>query len=191
MRAWTAILFWLLSSAAANADDIKTWGLAAAIAVEFYDEPFIQKSSLQGDQKLVVIEESTKSEPSFWAVGNWSVDDCDAVNWLQAARLCTNYIKPGIFVGAKLIGNDGAALDGVALGFQWAFLGKKSVGSAAEKEEAHSSSWNIGIGYAAHKTQRFVDGIHENQPLPSDFSQIVYRKRSEWSWILMISRNIR
>lgn len=160
---------------AAAADPVADWGLGLGVGVEFYEKPYVEEASLQGTERRVVLTDTTKSEPSFWAVGNWT--------WEKGFG---DTIKPGIFTGVRLIGQEGAAIDAVAIGLQVVLISGNERKSATNKV---IPSWNFGIGYVNHKTRHLADGITANEPLPAAFTDIVYRKRSEGSWILMISRN--
>lgn len=68
-------------------DTFESWGLGVAAAVEFFDEEYIETANIQGDNRLVVVEKATKSQPAVWAVGNWTLDQCLwRCEWIRPCR---------------------------------------------------------------------------------------------------------
>lgn len=199
--ALAAMLFAALTPALAQDDveepdpretALKNWGLAAGIGVEFYDDRYIETASLQGQNRLVVVEKDFESKPSFWAVGNWTVDDCGALGFIGRSRvMCADWHKPGFFVGAKLIGDSGEFLQGVTLGIQMAFLQNVAVvGLDGRARTAPRPSWNVGIGWVNHSVKSLAKGITEGEALPADFDDVILRESTDNGWIIMISKNI-
>ncbi|MEW8385335.1 MAG: hypothetical protein AB2704_26040 [Candidatus Thiodiazotropha taylori] len=174
-----------------NNDLISTWGLGVGLAAEFYQDEYIKTASIHGDTSRVVVEESFDSQPSFWAVGNWTVDDCTALwSWVKYIS-CSSWRKPGFFVGAKLADEDGVNLSGISLGIQLAFLQNVKLLDDNNKIAVKKKpSWNLGLGWVNHKTRTFASSINEGSDLPEEYDDIVYKEGRGNGWIIMISKNI-
>lgn len=164
-----------------NGDLVSEWGLGVGVGVEFYRDSYIKTARLHGSDRIVVVEDEFKSQSSFWAQGHWILD-AFPLKWM----------KPGLFVGAKLLGENGSTLDAVAVGLQLSFLDDVNVivkgeGTPTTKKK---SGWNIGFGWVNHRVQRLAKNIHNGEPLPATYDDVVIRKKSEDFWMIMISKTL-
>ncbi|UTA49449.1 hypothetical protein L1F30_07910 [Simiduia sp. 21SJ11W-1] len=165
--------------------NVEQWGLALGVAVEGYSKDYVKSAGIYGTDKIVVVDESFSTDTTIWAVGNWTVDTCFS-DWRKWVVPCSTWVKPGIFFGLKLGGQDGAALEGMALGLQWSFLQNVS----SNKNDGKKPSWNLGVGLVQHETQSLANGIVDGAALPGHFQQIQYKKGSDTGFVIMLSKNI-
>lgn len=155
-----------------NTDPLDNFNFAIGIGLEKYSDPYIVEASINGSHRIVTIDKETKHSPSLWLVTNWTAD-----------KYGSTWIKPGIYLGVKVLGNESTALDGLSLGVNAAFLRKGIDGNKRK-------SFNIGLGYVTHRTRQLADGITEGQALPADFDDIKYKEKTEGSWMIMFSTDI-
>jgi hypothetical protein len=164
--------------------DVSGFGVTVGLAAEHYRKPYIRGASTNGDQRIVTIDDESKWHPSVWSTVSWTATGCDNNKFLK--HLCWDYLKPGVFAGTRLIAPDGSSLfDAFSVGVQFALLRTKRDVSAATR-----GSLNFGIGYVWHGTRWLQDGIQEGQELPSHFNDVKYRKSTERSWMIIVSKDV-
>jgi hypothetical protein len=153
--------------------DANSWldsvGFAFGIGSERYKTPYVQSASLNGPNKIVTIDEENDQVTSAWLTTGFN---------------CTEYLNVkklpfgvGPYVGIKLVGSDASTFDSISIGGQLFFI----------RDRATRKSINIGFGWVSHKTKTLARGIKEGEPLPAEYDEIKFQKRSEGSWMLMIS----
>jgi len=144
---------------------VGAWGMSFGLGVEKFRGNYIEKASINGTSKIVVVEKKYDEQTGGWLVMNWT-----------GAQLLTN-LSWGIYVGVKVTGQSSTGFDGFSLGPQLSFHITKS------------QPINVGIGWVAHSTRKLANGINEGETLPDHFDEIKYRETTENNYMLMVSRS--
>ncbi len=180
-----AFLCIAISFCAQAENNLDGWGFGIGIGFELYNNPYIKTASMNGAEKIVSVNEEYKSIPALWSAVNWTVTaQCKHVH-IPARWVCTEWVKPGWFVGAKLIGQNGAGLDGAAVGIQWAFLRPADGGGAGKRK-----SLNLGVGIGVTKFRELASGIKEGQALPSYYDDVRYRDTTKPMFLILVTKDI-
>lgn len=191
VRLMLSLIFALAGTNVSMAEDLTKWGFGVGLAMEFYGDAYVERASINGEERIVGIDEEFKESPAIWSALNWTATaPCEQMIAI-VQYVCTPWVKPGWFVGAKLAGKDGVRLDGAAIGIQFAWLRtytvRKTDGSEVRERRA---SLNLGVGYMIHSTQRLAPDIQEGQPLPAHYDDIRYRRSTDEGWMILISRDV-
>lgn len=158
--------------------DVGGFNFSVGIGYEMYRSPYIKKAKLRGTvgtDQTVAVTDSYKGNTSLWLTTNYIWDGDGA--WLDEYPT----INPGFYVGARIAGDDSNAFDAIGFGLMLAF--KRNTPSS----NSTFNSLNIGIGGVWHRTQELAYGIKEGSPLPSYYSDIEYKKKDEFSVMMILS----
>lgn len=161
-----------------STNGIGSWGLGFGLGVEQYREDFIENASINGEERIVVTEETYNTRPSAWLTINWNIGDIgkkaeNKLNVLSAGN--TKNVKWGAFAGVKLIGNSTDTFSSFALGPQLTF----------ETDKGRAIS--VGFGWVTHSTKSYARGIEPGESLPVQFDDIVFEEGTENSYMIMMS----
>jgi len=146
---------------------IEPWGMSFGLGVEKFRNNFIERASINGTSKIVVVEKKMDEQTGGWLTMNWRP---------QEFRL-SKEVAFGFYVGVKVTGQGSTGFDGFSLGPQLSF------------SIPNSKPINVGLGWVAHSTRFFADGIIEGEALPEQFDEIKYRETTENSYMLMVSKS--
>jgi hypothetical protein len=182
-----ALFFPFLAVAAPAAEpdpglDLGALGFGLGIGVEHYKSSYIDEASTNGTNRVVNIDKQYNTNPSAWLTMSWSFPKKKGGEVNSLGSFMTNAVNWGLFAGVKVIdGGDGKAFNGFAIGPQVTF----KTGTAAAPRDI-----SVGIGAVTHKVRGLATGIEEGKPLPSNYTDIKYREKSEWNWMIMLSVSI-
>jgi len=155
-------------------DNLESFNFGIGIGIEYYDDQYIDRASINGTNKVVIVEKEFRSRPSLWLATNWTND----TPLFSGGRW-------GFFLGAKVLDEKSDSLSAFAIGPQLVFSrpGKKD-------KNGSKQSLNIGIGWVvSHNVKTLSDGIERNKPLPAEFDEIKYTEKQRASVMLMVSTN--
>jgi hypothetical protein len=158
-----------------SAEGIKNWGLGFGLGVEQFRDEFVDKASVQGQNKIVVLEKTYETLPSAWLTLNWNVIGLDSTRGKDFDGNDVHNVKFGFYAGVKILGTGAdEAFSAFSLGPQISFVTNEKIIS-------------IGAGWVTHGTQDFANGIVEGNPLPDQYQEIVFRQSTENSYMIMMS----
>ena len=151
------------------------WGLGFGLGVEQYRKGFIENASINGEERIVVTEQTYNTRPSAWLTINWNIGSfgSDKIKGITAGN--TKSMKWGAFAGVKLVGNSTDTFSSFALGPQVTF----------ETDKGRAIS--VGFGWVTHGTKTYANGITPGESLPVQFDDIVYEEGTENSYMIMMS----
>lgn len=166
-----------------NGDGISPWKLGFGLGVEQYRTPYIDSATLQGPNRLVVVEQEYRTRPSAWLTMNWnyvpskkkSMSTTTGSQSIDSDSSDVDKTKYGFFAGVKIIDGNANSFSSFALGPQVSF------------ETKGGQNISIGLGWVTHGTKRLADDIKEGQALPSHYTSVVYKKSTENSVMMMMS----
>jgi hypothetical protein len=130
-------------------------------AVLLFDSPMVETAEFTGVNRRVIITESRDHLVTPWLQANYVWDA--AYNrrfWFSESTM------PGIFAVVGM-GSDGSFLDTFGIGAQLSF-----------RRLAPGKSLNLGVGYYFSSKKELASGIVEGEPLPVEYDQIKYRRKS-------------
>ena len=149
---------------------VADWQLNFGLGIEQFRSRYVDNASLQGNEKIVVVDKDYATLPSAWMTLNWNILTLHSA--ASNSQLATSRL--GLFVGLKLIDAESQAFSAFSLGPQVSFyVGTRVI--------------SIGGGWVTHRTKSLADGILENRPLPTHFSDVTYREGTENSYMMMVS----
>lgn len=171
----------------APADLNKAFGLSIAFGIDFYTSLYITSASTNGPNNIVSIDDSYRVLPSVWAAGTYT--------WPNVCKICGKNMRPGLFFATKLLDQTGTSISGAALGVQLSLVdqtvdSKVNRQNDPQKPIVVEPTWNIGVGWSIHRTQRLARGILEQEPLPAEYSSIKYKTSYSQGVVIMISRSV-
>ena len=142
------------------------------LGIEQYRETFIEEASINGEERIVVTEDTFDTRPSAWLTLNWNVG---SVKQKVLFLGDTKSVKWGFFAGVKLVGESSNSFSSFALGPQLTF------------ETNKNRAISIGAGWVTHGTKEYARGIVEGESLPAQFDDIVFEEGTENSYMVMMS----
>ncbi|QUX91520.1 hypothetical protein CYL31_08840 [Marinomonas sp. A3A] len=168
----------LVFSVCSYADGVDNWNFNLGIGVEQYRSDYIDQAKIAGDERIVVVEKEYQTRPSAWLTLSWNFWGLgDPVRTTQNAagnNIDIHNVKFGLFVGAKILGENATSFESFALGPQITF-------------QAEDRDISVGLGWVTHPTRELASGISEGGTLPSQFDDITYKEGTENSYMLMFS----
>ncbi len=154
----------LKSTSAENG--IQSWGMSFGLGLEKFRNNYIERASINGESRVVIVEKKFDEQASGWLTLNW-----------RPEKFVHNNYALGFYVGVKITGASGNAFDGFSFGPQVSF------------RVSEGSPINIGFGWVAHQTRKLATGIVDGEPLPKHFDEIKFRETTENSWMVMVSKS--
>lgn len=165
---------------------ISSWNLGFGLGVEQYRTPYIDMVSLQGPNRVVLVDQEYRTRPSAWLTMNWNIRGIKEKNKAKINQLIEKKgvnldpsdvyeMKWGLFAGVKIIDGNSNSFSSFAIGPQISF------------ETMGGQSVSVGVGWVTHGTKRLPDDIEIGKPLPAHYTSIVYKKSTENSIMMMMS----
>jgi hypothetical protein len=139
---------------------------------------FIDQASVNGSDKIVTIDTEHDKIPSAWLVASWVCPP----GLCQISKNYVQWVTPGIWVGAKLVGADSGSFDAFGAGVSVHLACPNAQGSPD-----FGCGWSMGVGWVTHNLKTLQNGIEEGKPLPPQFTQIQYKNRSVDGILLMVT----
>jgi hypothetical protein len=160
-----------------NGKGVENWQMGFGLGIEQYQEEYIDKASIRGDERIVTTEKTYETLPSAWLTMNWNVWGIGTPTKSLTTNNDVYDTKFGFFAGVKLLDSNSESFSSFALGPQISFVTTTNIIS-------------VGAGWVTHKTQTYARGIKEGEVLPAQYDDIVYEEGTENSYMVMMSVGI-
>lgn len=161
-----------------KAYDLQKFKFGVGLGLETYRGSHVNEAKLFGPTRTVRIIDEQDSNTAVWLETHYTWDG------IAAKYLGRTHSAPGFYVGVRLLGENDKVFDAFSAGFLWAF---KRTRLDDHQSNAAFESINVGFGPVWHRTRRLANGIKDGEPLPSEFSDIEYKKGDEITFMFMVS----